>query len=249
MPDLNLPGYIEESGIIGAPIQYEWDSQIELQHFGERDQNVKLYRAIDRSNYRVKYALGVAVTEWLVWRFHGHANLADIFNRLEAAWANEIHPAYSRTLRFNLTKETVFSENPRIDGPLKLITNFLGDIRAHYYNGNIYIADPIVKQVMLAKRVLPPQKAFEEWLQDRVRAAAEKFPRGTAYNRNTEKYDFFREKSVPREFFDRGFEYSESAALECFRLFLATLDPTKNRYLCSPDEMRERGFSGVPYTI
>jgi hypothetical protein len=83
----------------------------------------------------------------------------------------------------------VFSQLPAVDLPLKLALNFLGDIDAHYATGNIYLAEPIVKQAMLARHVLGKRKSFEDWMKTVLRRATEVFPRKAEYDETTKKYD------------------------------------------------------------
>src|SRR5580704_1778751 len=87
-PMMNEPEYISELGVIGAPLQYKWSNDLALDFYAAKDQNLKLYDAVDLSNYRAVMALGIVVTECIVWRFKGLANLTDSMNRVEAAWAS-----------------------------------------------------------------------------------------------------------------------------------------------------------------
>ena len=148
------PEYVVDAGVIQSPISYDWNKDIELKLYAAKDQNVKLCHALDQSNYRAKFSIGIATTEWIIWRFEKHAKLDDAHNRIEAAWASAIDPAYARDLRFKLTRSSVFHESAIIDGPIKLALNFLGAIDAHYATGNIYLAAAVVKQVLVARHVI-----------------------------------------------------------------------------------------------
>lgn len=256
---LEIPEYIKKGGVVGGPIKHKWSEDIALHHYGAKDQNVKLYRSIDEANFKAKMALGVAVSEWIIWRFDGLADLKDAHQRVEAAWADAVHPTYAKDLRFKLVREPVFGQDPAVDGPLKLALNFLGDIDAHYATGNIYLAAPIVKQAMLAKDVVGNRKLFEDWLKTVVERAAKTFPSTKEYNdlyqkilyhpEVTEKYDPSGETPIPREFFDPDFEYDEESAQVLLGKFLASLDYKKNLYLNSPEEMNAKGFQGTPYSL
>ena len=64
------------------------------------------------------------------------------------------------------------------------------------------------------------------------------------------RYDCSVDAPVPREFFfDQNFEYSEEAAKPVLNAFLQSLDYNNNPWLCTPEEMLEKGFKGTPYKV
>jgi hypothetical protein len=243
---LKPPSYIVNAGIMGAPIKYKWDNDLAMQFL--EPENVRLYDAIDKSNFRAKMALGAVLTEWIVWRFQGHVDLADALHRIEAAWASVIDPAYTKDLRFNLTR-SIHEKAAFVEGPLELALLALGETYAHYTTGSIYLANPVMKQALLARHVIPTKKAFADWLTDTLRRTAEVFPRNGDYDEDTETYDASHEQPVPREFFEPAFEYTEAVAKEALREFLRTLNPSETPYLRSPEETKAQGFKGTPYTL
>lgn len=244
----SLPKYLDNAGVIGTPLSHKWNSDIGGSFYFGKDHNVKLYRAVDECQFKAKMALGVAITEWAVWRFQGYVDLTDASNRVEAAWANVIEPPYSKSLKIKLKPTSGFA-NPEVEGPFQLIVGLLGEIRAYYATGNIYLAEPIVKQAMLARHVLPNKQLFDNWLSESVRRIAEVFPRTGEYDKETEKYDSAHEIAVPREFFEPGFIYTTEAGRKLLHEFLNTLEFTKNPYLNSPEEMKTKGFQGTPYVL
>ncbi|MGE0646148.1 MAG: hypothetical protein AB7P24_21040 [Nitrospira sp.] len=243
------PKYVAEAGVLGSPLLYDWSKDIELKLYAAKDQNVKLCQALDGSNYRAKYSIGIAITEWIIWQFEKHARLDDAHSRIEAAWASAIDPAYAGDLKFKLTRTSVFNETAKIDGPMKLALNFLGSIDAHYATGNIYLAAAVVKQVVLARHVIAEREVLEQWISSTLRQCAQVFPRQVDYDTTTQKYDASHELPVPREFFEPGFTYTPETGKAVLLEFLKTLDYTKNPYLRSPEEMKENGFQGTPYLL
>jgi hypothetical protein len=243
---LKPPKYIETSGIIGAPIKYQWNSDLGLKFFAAKDLNIRMHDAINASNFKAKMGLAIAISEWIIWRFDGHANLNDAHNRIEAAWASVIDPLYSKELSLQMTKDDNVAP---VEGPLELALCLLGKIHGRYCKGNIYLAAPIVNLAMLARHLMPDKKAFDSWLSTALRRAAQVFPRGVTYDRKTGTYDASHEKPVPREFFDPNWVYTEAAAEAALRAFLQTLDPKQNPYLRTPEEMKAAGFKGTPYSL
>jgi hypothetical protein len=238
------PTYIVSAGVIGAPIKYKWNSDIGLGFYDSEVENIKLYEAIDASNFKAKMAIAVAITEWIVWRFDGHTNLSDAHLRVEAAWASAIDPAYAKDLTLQMTKD---DDTAPVEGPLELALCLLGEIDALYANGNIFLASRIVYPARLARHLMPTKKVYDDWLSATLRRTAQIFPRGPKYDRKTPTYDASHEKPVPREFFDSALKYSQTASDAALNTFLQTLDPKQNPYLHTPQEMKAKGFKGTPY--
>ncbi len=242
------PGYVKNAKVIGEPINYEWSSDLGLKFHAAQDQNVKLYRAIDACNFKAKLAMGTAITEWIFYRFDGHADLTDPWKRVEAAWACNIEPLYANDLRFKLTR-VVHEKGMPIEGPLELALSSLGKMYARYTKGAIDLAEPVVRQAVLARHILGKISVFDNWLTETVRRTVEVFPRKGEYATGTQTYDASDEPPVPREFFEPNFSYTAEAAKQALQEFLKALDYTKNHYLRSPEEMKAKGFQGTPYAL
>jgi hypothetical protein len=244
-----VPAHLEGTNIENAPINYEWSNEIGLRLYGGKDQNVKLYKAIDSCSFKARMALGVALSEWGVYRLRNYISIEDAQNRLEAAWASAVNPIYAKSLRYKLSRSADL-RNPEIQAPLELALCLLGETHAHYATGSLILAEPVVKQAMLARYVNEKKSVFEEWLSNSVRRATEVFPRQSVEDdKSSEKYDASHEVPVPREFFEPGFIYTPEAGKRALQEFLKTLDYTKNPYLRSLGELKEKGFQGTPYGL
>jgi len=244
---LKVPNHIQNAGILGAPNKFKWNSEIALKFYAAKDQNVRLYDAIDQSNFRAKMAIGIAITEWIIWRFEGCTDLTDAQNRIEAAWASVVHLAYSKSLILKMTKDDKLNI---VESVLELALCVLGEAHAWFKNGDIYLAEQIVKQAMLARHIMANKKVFSDWLSETLRLSAQVFPCEDEYDEDIGIYDASDEKPVPREFFfDPSFSYTEEAAFLVLKDFLDTLDPTENPYLNTSEEMKKLGFPGTPYSI
>jgi len=246
---LACPDYVKQAGVIGVPPAYAWNNDVALKLYAAKDQNARLYRAVDASSFKAKMSTLAIVTEWIICRFEGLADLTDAKLRVEAAWAAAIHPAYAKSLGFKMTKDPNFHNAAPVEGPVEIALAVLGRGHDRYTAGSIYLAEMVVKQAVLARYLMPGPKAFDAWLSDALKRAAALFPRTTEYDTSTGIYDATAEKPVPREFFDTAFQWSEAAAAKAIRDFLATLHPQSNPYLRSPDEMTAAGFPGKPYSF
>ena len=242
------PKYVKESSIAGAPVGYKWNNDVAMKLHAGRDQNIRLYHAVDDASFKAKMSLGVAIAEWNVWRFEGHLPIEDGLLRLEAAWACAIDPLYAKDLRFKLTPSVHEKADP-VAGPFEIALAALGVTYARFTKGSIHIAEPVVRQATLATHLIPGKNVFSDWLSAAVRKTVETFPRNATYDTDSELYDASHETPVPREFFENGFAYSGEAATAALREFLRSLDPTRNPYLRSAEELRAEGFKGTPYTL
>jgi len=239
---LQCPDYIRNSGVVGAPLSFEWNDDIALDHLGSKDENPRLYRAIDECSFKAKVAINALVVEWILWRFVGQTEISDGLLRAEAAWAAVIHPLYARRLAFKLNN----GRDPA-RGVVEMALAVLDRAQIRNTKGSIHLAEMVVKEAMLARRVAPDTKAFDAWVSDVVRRTVSVFPRSGPYDRTTEVYDAAHEKPVPRQFFDPSFQYSGAAVDQALRDFLKGLDPGANPYLRTADEIRAEGFPGTPY--
>src|SRR5512134_2186391 len=101
------PSFIKTPEMASVPIEYKWTEALSDKFYTSKDANPRLYDAIDEMNFKAKMALGVAIAEWILWRFEGHADLQDAHRAVEASWASVIHPAYAKPLPFELDDEPV----------------------------------------------------------------------------------------------------------------------------------------------
>ncbi len=243
MPTVS-PSCVSSASVIGAPIKYKWNGDIAMEILDA--ENDRLYDAIDSLSFKAKFAFGVLLTEWIVWRFQGHVDIADALLRIDAAWAGVVHPAYMTGLEFEGSAD---DDSEKILAPLEFALSNLGDIASDYAEGNIYLAETVMKQAVLARHVMPDKKAFEAWLTGTLKATAKVFPRGVEYDEASEFHDASNEAPVPRQFFEPGFQYTEAAAARAFDDYLQTLVPAGNPYLRPAKELAKAGFSGTPYRV
>lgn len=246
---LQMPAYIECLRIAGSPVKYKWDSSLALKYYGTKDQNVKLYLALDKSNFKAKIAIGLSVTEWVVWRLSGLTDVTDALDRIEAGWASTLNLLYSKSLEVPATNNPKFHDVEKTAGPVLTCLRLLNGMHSRFASGSIYLAEPIVKQAMLARHVLPDKAPFEAWLSVTIQRTTELFPRIGDYDEESGTYDPSNEKPIPRESFEKDFFNFEATAAADWNTFLETLDPSRNPYLRTPEEMRAEGFKGKPYPL
>ncbi|MCI3953281.1 MAG: hypothetical protein K0R53_2780 [Burkholderiales bacterium] len=224
---ISIPNHIATANVAGAPVKYKWNNDIGLKLFASKDQNIRLYDAVDQADFRSKMGLGIAITEWIVWRLSGLADVLDALKRIEAAWATIARPGLAGGLQYTMNLD---DDQEPVGGPLELALCNLGQLARRYEAGSVYLAEIVVKQAMLARHLLPDKKAFDAWLSEVLRAMAAKRPRTTAYDEDTGVYDFSQEAPVTRSFYSTDFQPSQDPA-RTQEEFLNSLDPMENPYL------------------
>lgn len=211
---LEQPSYIYKH-ISETPIDYKWNEDIALD-FITAESN-KLYDAIDLSNPRAMVAIGIAVTEWVIWRFKEHSELIkDAHDRVEAAWAGLINPKYSKNLQYKVPTD---QDKSMVDGPVGVSLYLLGLIYQDYIDNSEYQAEPVMQQVLLVRHLILPKKTFTQWLEDILEKTSKKFPNNGS------------DILISRSFFEPSFIYSKESIKSDLEIFLSDLDFNKNKYL------------------
>jgi hypothetical protein len=240
---LEIPSYIKNNNIYPAPLSFQWSGDIALKMYAQSDLNSNIYRAADASSFKAKMALSVCICEWTLYRLEGTLDLEDSWSRVEAAWALILDSLYSNDLEFDLAKDKYKLDSRACLG---ISLAHLAEAAGRYQDGDIWLAEAVTKQAVLARHICPNPKAFDAWLSDTFKATAAAFPRGVEYDKESEYYDASAETPVPRAFFDPLADPATDhpAALNAF---LQSLDPSTNPYLATPEEMLAAGFTGTPY--
>jgi hypothetical protein len=242
---MDIPAVVKSAQVVGVPIAYKWSDDIASSI--DDTENVRLYKAVDAASFRAKMAVGAALAEWAIWRFHGLVDTSDGVLRVEAAWTGVVDPKYVNDLEFETTAD---DDKEAVVGAYQSGLYYLGETAADYLGKNIYLAESVVKQAALARHVMPDKKKFDSWLTETLRRTAAAFPKTSEYDERTEQYDAAAEPPVPRAFvFDPAYVHSDAECRRALADFLAKLDPKRNPYLRSAKEMAKYGFGGTAYRI
>lgn len=237
--------FVKSTDGAAGPIKHKWSSALADKFHEGKDENVRLFDAMNAMSYKARMALATAVAEWILWRFEGLAEFEAGHQAVEACWAAVIHPAYCKPLGFTPKEEPVFSKVPEIDGPLKIGLSQLRETRGRYAKGNAYLAASIVRLALLAQHVIPAKAEFEAWLKSTLQRATKAFP---APKSVPETEDPTAGTPVARDFFfEPDFKLTKESNRKALEAFLERLDPKKNPFLRTPAEMKKEGFTGTPY--
>jgi len=233
---LEEPRYIAEAQVEAGKRPKKWEGTVHYNR--ESPQLTKRLAPIGPSGV---LAIGFGIAEWVYWRYSDLAKNRDPLLFIEAAWAFEIDPAYTKI--WNKALE----DRPKdaVGGPLfamkGLVASLLYAERARRKSPEHSGGGParhVVELAFLARYALPNVRPFDGWLQDVLNKFQRMYPKLPKA-----RYG----EPVPRELLDPEAEYKKAEIPTLLDAFLKSLDYRKNSYLRSPKEMEAEGFVGTPY--
>ena len=227
---------------LDEPLGYEWDRDISTS-FQENpaDDHPTLYEALQLISIKAAYSLGVACSEWVIGRLQTATDVSDAELRIQAAWAASIDYRYADIPK----PESPSKDLPAaIGSPLWMTKQFLNydhQFLIKTYQGvvNKGVRGTALRFALLAQHIAGPLSGYEGWLAGSLRKAIEVSP--------AEAIPIQQERSVPPDFFDPDFIWSEEAAAASRARLISQLNPSKNSYLRTAEQMRADGFEGEPY--
>lgn len=234
---MKLPAYLIALNLSTLPVDYDWDTVIFNTFWAATDEdNPRLSEALQLLSVRATFALGVACSEWVIARVEGHTETTDALLRTEASWAVTIDPRYAK---LPLPPPSPESVPPQFASPLRLAMKLLSYAHERFTGDGEYVHSSTQGLVMLVDHIAGRHEAFEPWLYESLRRCHEYFP--------ASEVPIEEESPVPQELFEPDFVWREDLVLESLQRFVQTLDPARNPYLCSAEEMLAAGFEGSPY--
>lgn len=232
---LSIPRYIQETGIVEAPIQYKWpDSPFDA--YGE--ENPRFENKLVKISDRGVVAFSAGIAEWIAWRLIKHTNDPMLFNYIEAVWAAIVDWTYMDPKNNPEDKLEWDDFDGPILEPLCAATMKMGEI-IFLVSDEQPITDDGVSMANLLEFVLPNTKSFREWRNWAIEQLRRLTPRISE--------DDSLGVPVPREALDPQFDFKPDMTAKLIDSYLKTLDYKKNPYLQSPEKMKKTGFKGTAY--
>ncbi|MEU0539834.1 hypothetical protein ABZ319_08175 [Nocardia sp. NPDC005978] len=227
-------------------LEFDWDEPIRntlLDDDDERD--LLLADQLGLLRDEAVFGLGIAAAEWVVARMGGHggdSDLADVRLRIEAMWALCAEPRYAR-----LTDPPVYADHaePRSVEPLWVCSTLLFWLYGSAVQGD-ELQGECMSLILLARRLMGPHREFARWLSDAIAQATLSY--AVADDDPDDEDAQLVWKPVPPESFWPGFAWTTiEDAHARVDAFLSGLDPARNPYLRTADDMLTHGFAGTPY--
>jgi len=233
-----VPSTIRASGLCGAELDYEWDTDVSDDLlYPPEGQLPRLAQAYWQCDQRTGFALALATAEWTAWRFDGIVDIGDVLRRIEAGYAALIDARYADLPE----PDEPFPETLQdAHGPLKLARMLISRAYAYHLQGDRSVHAVGFSLALLALHLYARVPALEGWLERTLR-------RCNALHPPTD-VPLSSQRPVARSFFFAAADAPDSTPAD-LRGFLAELKPADNRYLRGADSMCALGFAGTPYTF
>ena len=251
------PDYVPAE-IVGAPISCEWKGA--QAHIGPVETLTPLMVQLGRGTAATQVAMCAGILLWLTWRLKTLTPVEHNLELAEAAFAYNIDWRY---LDVDAGPKGKAPDQPPAESAAKKVNRWMRDaVDAEtrwnsFYTavGETFHSSHVVKFIT-PRRYKPDFTAWLDAVSDRM---AEHFPipdiPWREINTFESKADCYayraprRGVAIPPQVLDPSFDYRPEQREDLLREFLAGLDPSRYRYLRTPEALLELGFEGVPYTL
>jgi hypothetical protein len=224
--------YIEAALPKPALANYDWDDANPHRAFAKQP---VIRKKVEALHPRLALAFAAANSEWTAWCLKSRFDVGFLFDIIEAAW---VATADHRYLRNPVLSKRIKPADWK--GKERRPVFIVYDLLLASACGLRKTGDPtefVYHLSCLAHHLVPNQAAFKAWRQA-ILTRFEKLNAEGAVN-----------YPIPPSAADPDVDFNKADAKTLFRDFLASVNPKKNKFLLSADEMLAAGFKGEPYTI
>jgi hypothetical protein len=232
------PAYLRGLNVEGQPLNYPWIDASHREYWAKPVP--PLERKVERLDDRAIVGFTASCAEWVAWRLSPHTDVGVLLDTIDAAWASIIDWRYFE-LGDKPFKGLEWDRWPgQTQRPLCVAARTLIEAVDNARRGTDLSVEAVCA-ASLVEHVLPALKAeFRAW-RDAVLARLVKT--------NPADADHSAGKLVAPDAFDPDVDYRPGGAKKLLGTFLAHLDPKRNRFLRSPEKLRQVGFAGTPYAL
>lgn len=242
---LTRPHWIEMSDQERRNLRFIWDDTRALLDF--TGDAAPVLRAAMKMSLRARMVLSMGLYEWIVWRFEGLHERAEPLQIAQTGWCATVDPRYM--LFFELVRE---EWRGPVEGPLWCAATWLQPAmsQGHLFPRGVY--DALSFLTRLGLHVLPNIYRFQAWLQVVLDRLVQMYPL-TPDNLFEDLFD--RRVSqrlgplIGRNVLDPDKEPDVQEGVNFLAQTLRIARDTRNPFLASPDDLKEAGFTEVPYVI
>ncbi|MCE1174553.1 MAG: hypothetical protein LWW77_08110 [Propionibacteriales bacterium] len=244
--------------VVGAPIDCEWKGA--QAHIGPVETLDPQLIRLGRATASAQVAMTAGILLWLTWRLKP---LTEVDHNLELAEAAFAYTIDWRYLDVDAgPKGKAPDQPPELSAAKKVNSLMRQAVDADsYWNSFFTPVDKTFHSARVTRYILPkPHKVkFGAWLNELSERTYQHFPLPDLPQRDIREFESReacyayraprRGVAIPPQLLDPSFDYQPEQREDLLREFLAGLDRSRNRYLRSPEAMRELGFVGEPYTL
>lgn len=227
-----IPEYIASTGIMEMPSTHSWDDADPGLVYLREDK--KLRHELRDMSDRALLAVAAGFAEWIAVRFAKQTSDRMLFEKIEAVRAGIADWRYMSHAR---TPPSQAWQGP-IRGPMWAAADVLDQI-VDLVQRKQFASPETVCMAFLVVHVMPEPKSFVDW-------------RRAAITRLRKLYPLDRDQplgtAVPPQALDPSCSFQPGTEASLMQKYLEALDWAANPFLSSPDDMRNAGFAGDPYT-
>jgi hypothetical protein len=226
-------------------LRFIWDDTRALLDF--TGDAAPVLRAAMKMSLRARMVLSMGLYEWIVWRFEGLHERAEPLQIAQTGWCATVDPRYM--LFFELVRE---EWRGPVEGPLWCAATWLQPAmsQGHLFPRGVY--DALSFLTRLGLHVLPNMDRFQAWLQVVLDRLVQMYPL-IPDNPFEDLFDRHVSKRlgplIGRNVLDPDKEPDVKEGVNFLAQTLRAARDTGNPFLSSPDDLKEAGFTEVPYVI
>lgn len=251
------PAYIPQS-IVDAEIDFRWQGAKE--HIGPTETVTPLFLHVGNTTSNAQISLCAGVLLWGSWRFKDMAESDHNFELAEAAFAYQVDWRYVDIEAGPKGKAP--DQPPALSATVQLGRYLRNAIDMEEFWESYY--QPVSNtfhSIHIVSHILPKEskREFQHWLDvivERIKRnyakPDEAFKKRKQFHTEDE-YQLFlarhRGPALPPQILDPNFDYKPEERENLVRAFLQSLDISRNRYLRTPEALKELGFKGTPYQL
>lgn len=229
---LEIPSYIAAAAIAGAPLDYQWKPDQDIEIVSSYSQNIE--KLVSALALRATLSLALGIGEWMTWRLDGLSTYRQCGLYLEAIWARTVDKAYLKNSKGAIPKDT---GDPTV-GPLLALELAIQGVFVRTTRDGPERGKGVAELVSLVRYTLPGKSEFDNWLRDIIKKLEDSYQISSNGRAGP---------IVPRAFLDPAKPVDPAAIPTLLDEQLKQIEWQGNPFLASPDEMRSAGFAGTPY--
>lgn len=255
---IQVPGYINSAGIVGAPLDFKWEGA--LSHIGPVETVNKMFNLIGYKTTCGMLTQAAGIISWGAWRLQGHTDVSVLLNMIEASFAFQVHPHY-------VDRDGADTWEPEDEPAAESCASELqallweGLDADSWWRSYYQPHDSAFHSAYVVRHIMPKnkKKIFSNWLEGmlaRILKIAPKPDEQPIKNLKElspeEKADYYARhwgEALPPQVLDLEFDYKCDMREDLVNRFLSELDWKNNPFLRSPKEMKSLGFKGTPYQL
>jgi hypothetical protein len=248
------PSFIPDMS--GEPIDFAWDGP--EAHIGPTETVTPLLDLLAGTTTCGQVTMCAGVLLWGAWRLKGHTAVEHNFELAEAAFAWQIDYRYIDVDRGPKGKPP--DQPPAQSAMMKLNSFMRREMDAdEYWNSYYQPVRETFHSAHLVRHILPKdaRKEFETWLKGLVARVKEIASKPDEEFRKKKEFESpeahrafvsrHRGSPLPPEILAPQSKVTPELQRDLVMQFLGGLNPSSNRYLRSPEELKASGLEAMPY--